>query len=100
MKAGPEGLDLNGSIKIGWSDIAGVEAYTDLTSSALHGYKIVLNDADRFLAAHRDHRRYKRMVSAYSTVGSPVVVYTNGLRFDDDKFLRVVEHYLGEAGRR
>lgn len=100
LKAGPEGLDLSGAIRIHWRDIAGVEPYTDLTSSALHGYKILLKDPERFLAAHRDHRFYKRMASAHSTVGSPVLVYTNSLRFEERKFLDVVGHYLGEADRR
>ncbi|MEH6420074.1 hypothetical protein [Pseudomonas sp. CGJS7] len=97
LRAGPEGIDLNGAIKIRWGDIAGVEAYSDFTSSQLRGYKIVLADPERFLAAHREHRLHKRMALAHQTVGSPVVVYTNSLRFDDDKFLQVVGHYLGKT---
>ncbi|QWP75988.1 hypothetical protein J5226_20655 [Lysobacter sp. K5869] len=100
LKAGPDGLDLNGAIRIKWSDIAGVQAHTDLTGSGLHGYKILLKDPERFLAAHRDHRFYKRMASANSTVGTPVLVYTNGLRFDERKFQEVVAHYLDEANPR
>jgi|GEM_PF-4055444 len=95
LKAGPEGLDLNGTIRIKWSDIAGVQAHADITGSGLHGYKILLKDPERFLAAHRDHRFYKRMASTHSTVGTPVLVYTNGLRFDERKFEQVVAHYLG-----
>lgn len=100
LKAGPEGLDLAGSIRVRWDDIAAVEPHVDIVGSGLRGYKVALKDPERFLAAHRDHRLYKRMRSAHSTVGSPVLVYTNGLRFDDGKFMAVVAHYLDEAGRR
>ncbi|KRA17384.1 hypothetical protein [Lysobacter sp. Root604] len=94
LRAGPEGLDLSGDIKIRWNDIAGIERYTDFTTPSLNGYKVLLKDADRFLAAHRDHRLYKRMLSTHSTVSTPVVVYTNSLQMDHDRFQRVVGHYL------
>lgn len=97
LKAGPEGLDLNGAIRIKWSEIADVQAHVDITGSGLHGYRILLKDPERFLAAHRDHRLYKRMASAHSTVGTPVLVYTNGLRLDERRFQDVVAHYLGRG---
>jgi len=100
LRAGPDGLDLNGAIRIAWRDIDRVEPYYDFTDPALHGYKVVLKDPDRFLAAHRDHRLYRRMLSAHQTAGSPVIVYTNSLRYDPQRFDEVVEHYLRESAAR
>jgi len=97
LRAGPDGLDLNGAIRIAWRDIARIEPYYDFTDPALYGYKIVLKDADRFLAAHRDHRLYRRMLSAHQTAGSPTIVYTNSLRYDPKRFEEVVRHYLRES---
>lgn len=80
-------------------NIVGIEAYTDFTDPALNGYQVLLRDADRFLAAHLQHRRYRRMRSTHATVAAPVVAYTNGLRMDRRKFEDMVGHYLGADAR-
>lgn len=100
LRVGAEGIGLSGAIRIPWNDIVAVEPFYDPLKPARYGYKIVLKDAGRFLAEHRDHRLYPRMLSALKTLGSPAFVYTYNLRFDPHRFDQVVRHYLGVADRR
>ena len=88
------GINLNDDIVIKWGDISHLEYYEDFTSSALNGYKIMLNDNQAFLRSKRDHPLYRRMQSTYTTIGTPIVVYTNNLVMDVEKFNATVDFYL------
>jgi hypothetical protein len=88
------GINLNDDITIEWSDISHLEYYEDFTSSALNGYKIMLNDNQAFLHSKRDHPLYRRMQSTCTTTGTPIVVYTNSLVMDVEKFNATIDRYL------
>ncbi len=88
------GINLNDDITIKWSDISHVEYYEDFTSSALNGYKVMLNDNQAFLHSKREHPLYRRMQSTCTTIGTPIVVYTNSLVMDVEKFNATIDRYL------